>query len=70
LEAIKSARDSQGDFAALNDSADPALIRAWSEQEATAQAERNWHEESMDIFDIKIEKGELLFTISWETKVC
>jgi hypothetical protein len=39
------------------------LIRAWSEQEATAQAERNRDEESMDIFDIRIEKGELPYYI-------
>jgi hypothetical protein len=66
-EAKKSAKESQEDFAALNDSADPVLIKAWSEQEAEAQANRNHDEESMDIYDIKIEKGDLLFTPRFAT---
>jgi hypothetical protein len=63
-EATKSVTDSEEDFAALNDSADPALIKAWSEQEAEAQANRSRDEASMDIYDIKIEKGGLPFTSS------
>jgi hypothetical protein len=35
-EANKAAKVSEADFAALNDSADPALVQEWTDQEAEA----------------------------------
>jgi hypothetical protein len=42
---------------ALNDSADPAMVQEWMEQEADALRNRDVDETAMDIYDIKIEKG-------------
>jgi hypothetical protein len=56
-DATTSAKTSEEDFAALNDSTDPALVKVWAEQEAEAQRNRSQDEESMDIYDIKIDKG-------------
>jgi hypothetical protein len=56
-KAGKSVKSSEQDFNALNSSADPELVRAWEEQEIAAVAGRNQHPESMDIYDIKVQKG-------------
>jgi hypothetical protein len=42
----------------LNDSSDPKLVKVWTAQDAAAQADRNNNEAAMDIFDIKVDKGE------------
>jgi hypothetical protein len=50
-------KNSERAFNALNSSADPDLVTAWEEQEAVALRERNKNPESMDIYDIKVQKG-------------
>jgi hypothetical protein len=41
----------------LNRTADPELVKVWKEQEVSAMMGRNVNPESMDIYDIKIQKG-------------
>ena len=48
---------SERSFDALNRSADQTLVKIWEEQEAAALKGRNGRPESMDIYDIKIQKG-------------
>jgi Kyakuja-Dileera-Zisupton transposase len=55
--AVPAAKDSQMDFANINDSTDPETVQRWLEEEAEAQKNRNDHEEAMDIFDLKMSKG-------------
>ena len=56
-KAGKSAKSSERAFAALDDTADRSLAQVWGEQEASALLGRNVCPESMDIYDIKIQKG-------------
>ena len=42
----------------INDSAKPAMVQKWAEEEAKAFRNRDTDEEAMDIFDIKVCKGE------------
>ena len=56
-EANKAAKVSEANFAALNDSADPTLVQEWTDQEAEALRNRDVDEAAMDIYDIKIDKG-------------
>ena len=56
-KAGKSVKSSEQAFDLLNCSADPELIRVWKEQEESAVMGRNVHPESMDIYNIKIQKG-------------
>jgi hypothetical protein len=53
----KSVMSSKRAFEALNSSANPELVRVWEEQEVAAIAGRNEHPGSMDIYDIKVQKG-------------
>jgi hypothetical protein len=55
--ATAATKDSQTDFTRINDSADPQMVRRWSEEETAAQMNRDHCEEAMDIFDIKVSKG-------------
>jgi hypothetical protein len=48
----------------LNRTADPALVKVWEEQEVSALKARNARPESMDIYDIKIQKGFSINNIS------
>jgi len=50
-------KNSKRAFNTLNSSADPDLVTAWEEQEVVALRERNKNLESMDIYDIKVQKG-------------
>ena len=50
-------KSSEQAFDALNSSANPELVRVWEEQEVAAMAGRNNHPGSMDIYDIKVQKG-------------
>src|SRR5882757_2812932 len=43
-KALESARDSQADFSNLNESADPAMVARWAEEEAKAQQDWDQHE--------------------------
>jgi hypothetical protein len=56
-KAGKSVKSSERAFDSLNRTADPELVKVWKEQEASAVRGRNEHPESMDIYDIKIQKG-------------
>jgi hypothetical protein len=56
-KAEKSVKSSERAFDALDTTADPNLVSVWKEQEAAALLGRNMHPESMDIYDIKIQKG-------------
>jgi hypothetical protein len=56
-KAEKSVKSSERAFDALSSSTDQDLVSVWKEQEATALIRRNAHPESMDIYDIKIQKG-------------
>jgi len=56
-KAGKSVTHSERSFDALNRSADQTLVKIWEEQEAAALKGRNGRPESMDIYDIKIQKG-------------
>jgi len=56
-KAGKSAKSSEQAFNALSSSADQDLVRVWEEQEVAALKGRNVRPESMDIYDIKIQKG-------------
>lgn len=55
--AGKSVIHSEQSFDALNRSADPILVKSWEEHETAALKGRNGRPESMDIYDIKIQKG-------------
>src|SRR5882762_653622 len=66
-KAVDSAKASQIDFSNINDSADPEVVAKWSEQEMQAQQDRDEHEEAMDIYDIKISKGEQCFNMTDES---
>ena len=44
-------------FKGLCRTADKDLVRVWEEQEAVAISRRDMHPESMDIYDIKVQKG-------------
>jgi hypothetical protein len=57
LKARKSAKSSGQEFIALSNTADQYLVKVWKEQETAALAGRNARPESMDIYDIKIQKG-------------
>lgn len=57
-KAATEAKISDTAFRLLNDSSDSKLVEVWSADEAAAQAGRNENPASMDIFDIKPEKGE------------
>ena len=57
LKAEKSVKSSKETFDALNNTADRDLVRVWEQQEAGALSGRNVRPESMDIYDIKIQKG-------------
>ena len=56
-KAGKSAKSSGRAFDALNSTADRDLVKVWEEQEAAALLGRNVRPESMDIYDIKTQKG-------------
>ena len=63
-KAVESTRDSQADFSSLSESADPAMVARWAEEEAKAQRDRDQHEGAMDIFDIRLSKGSLSSILS------
>jgi hypothetical protein len=56
-KAGKSVKNSERAFEALNSTADPKLVKVWEEQEAAAVRGRNDNPGSMDIYDIKVQKG-------------
>jgi len=56
--AAEELKTSDAAFRVLNDSSDPKLVKVWTAQDAAAQADRNNNEAAMDIFDIKVDKGE------------
>lgn len=56
--ATAELKDAEEDFKAINSSADPALVALWAEQERLAQKDRDRDSNSMDIFDIKLHKGQ------------
>jgi hypothetical protein len=58
LKAITSSKSSKRAFDVLNKSAEPGLVKVWQEQEAAALLGRNENPPSMDIFDMKVQKGE------------
>ena len=65
-KARKSAENSEQAFHALNSTADPELVKVWDEQEAAAMMGRNDNPGSMDIYDIKVQKGvEQLNPLRW-----
>ena len=57
--AKDSMLESRGAFDELNSSADPAAVKEWEQQEATAQAKRDVDPEAMDIYDLKIAPGKI-----------
>jgi hypothetical protein len=58
--AVAAAKDSQANFAHINDSADPQMVNRWLEEETSAQKNQDRCEEAMDIFDLKVSKGMLI----------
>ena len=61
-KATIAAKESRVDFDNINDSADPVMVQKWAEEEAKAFRNRDTDEEAMDIFDIKVCKGEFSVT--------
>jgi hypothetical protein len=57
-KAVKGCKDSQEAFDELNNGADPVKVKEWAEQEEMAQAGRDADESVMDIYDIKISRGQ------------
>jgi hypothetical protein len=55
--ARKSVQSSEQAFDSLSGTADQDLVQVWKEQEAAALMGRDARPESMDIYDIKIQKG-------------
>jgi hypothetical protein len=56
--AFRESNSSEASFKALNDSANPELVKGWEAQELVAQEQRDTNEAAMDIFDVKTQKGE------------
>ena len=56
-KARKSVQNSEQAFDSLSSTADQDLVQVWKEQEAAALMGRDARPESMDIYDIKIQKG-------------
>jgi hypothetical protein len=56
-KARKSVQSSEQAFESLSGTADQDLVQVWKEQEAAALMGRDARPESMDIYDIKLQKG-------------
>jgi hypothetical protein len=67
--AVAGVAESMSAFESLNESADPDLVIEWLEDERIAQAERSEDPTSMDVYEVKLEKGKSL-PLSFHLKPC
>ncbi|KAG2058074.1 hypothetical protein BDR06DRAFT_968990 [Suillus hirtellus] len=56
-EAVKGVSESMTAFEMLNETTDPAMVKAWVEQDREAQLHRSMDPLAMDIFDIQLQKA-------------
>lgn len=57
-KAATEAKTSEAAFLTLNDSSNPELVKKWAADEVAAQAGRNDNPGTMDIFDMKVDRGD------------
>lgn len=58
MEAKRGTAESSQAFDELNDAADPDMVVLWEEQERTAQAYRIDNPSALDVYDVRLNKGE------------
>jgi hypothetical protein len=57
-EAKRGTAESSQAFEELNDAADPDMVVRWEEQEKVAQASRIDNPSALDVYDVRLNKGE------------
>lgn len=62
-KAIQGYKESQEVFEELDGSTDKVLREEWVRQEKKAQSCRHQDESAMDIYEVKLDKGEQLFLV-------